>query len=141
MSLEAEVALLKTAVVALVTAVQDATRAMGGAATAATAAKQAAPVPTPAPAADTKAPAAPAAPKLNKDGETEDYTKNVKPALMSFVKSHGREFVLGWLAKIGFDATGLTPIKGGEKSEGQYVAVIAHMAEGAKQPSPIAPIA
>lgn len=94
--------------------------------------------------ADTKAPATPAAPtapKLNKDGETEVYTKTVKPVLIALVKTHGKDFALGVLAKLGFDHTGLLPIKAGERKEGEYAAVIAALTEAGKQPSPLAPIA
>jgi hypothetical protein len=97
-----------------------------------------------APAADTKAPPPPAADKvvLNKDGETPTYTKEVKPALMAFVKSHGREFVLEWLkAKGGYGGTGLTPIKGGESYPGEYAIAVTLIQEGQKQDSPIAAIA
>lgn len=82
-----------------------------------------------------------AAPKLNKDGETEVYTKTVKPVLIALVKTHGKDFALGVLAKLGFDHTGLLPIKAGERKEGEYAAVIAALTEAGKQPSPLAPIA
>lgn len=135
MTIEAQLEALRVSVNALTAAILQAAKLPANS-VAMSATGAAAPAANAAATAQTQA----AAPKLNKDGETEEYTKTVKPVLVALVKSHGKDFALATLGRLGYDATGLTPIKGGEKQPGQYAAAIAALTEAAKQPSPLAPI-
>lgn len=81
-------------------------------------------------------------PKLNKDGECEQYANVVKPKFFALVKSHGREFAAALLVKNGLPPPeGMKAIKAGEKTEGQYAALCAALDAAAAEPSPTAALA
>lgn len=81
-------------------------------------------------------------PKLNKDGECEQYANVVKPKFLALVKSHGREFAAAVLAKNGLaPPEGMKAIKAGEKTDGQYATLTAAFDTAAAEPSPTAALA